>query len=203
MGPETEKKKTGRGAATGPGQPKQKVTKQRVKTEGKSALLKLRAEMKRRKPTFRRAELYKFGHRYVKLKDVWRKPKGRHSKIRQKRRGAMPHPHFGAPRDVRGLHPSGLKEERIFNAAQLEGLKLDPKVSAVRIASSVGTKKRAAIFGAAKRLGLRVLNPTRVELKPKKEEKKAEGAAATESKEAAPNTAAEGTENAGKGGDTK
>lgn len=125
-------------------------------------LLELRRRIKASKPSFRRGELYKHGKRYKKLEDKWRKPKGRHSKLRQKRRhgGAMPHPHFGAPLIVRGMHPSGLREKLVFRTADLEGI--DPTTYGARISSTVGAKKRALIFQIAKERKIRVFNPQRI-----------------------------------------
>lgn len=44
--------------------------------------LKLRKRMKRKKPTFRRQESAK----HVRLKGTWRRPRGRHSKLRKTRK---------------------------------------------------------------------------------------------------------------------
>jgi large subunit ribosomal protein L32e len=59
---------------------------------------------------------------------------------------------------VRGLHPSGFREVLVHNEKELRGL--DPKTQAVRIGGTVGSKKRSALEGKAKELGLRVLNPS-------------------------------------------
>ncbi|HIQ50214.1 MAG TPA: 50S ribosomal protein L32e [Nanoarchaeota archaeon] len=118
-------------------------------------LLKIRRIMKRKKPEFLRQNWFRF----PRLGEKWRRPKGRHSKLRrhEKGKGFLPHPGYGSPALVRGLHPSGLKEVRVFNVNDLEGL--DPKIHAVRIASQVGKKKRIEIMKKAQELGLRVLNP--------------------------------------------
>ena len=118
-------------------------------------LLRLRRILKRKKPEFLRQNWFRF----KKLGEKWRRPKGRHSKLRRriKGRGFVPHPGYGSPKAVRGLHPSGLVEVRVFNSSQLEGL--DPKIHAVKIASTIGRKKRIEIMKKAEELGLRVLNP--------------------------------------------
>ncbi len=120
-------------------------------------LLKLRRIMKRKKPDFLRQNWFRF----PRLGEKWRRPRGRHSKLRkhEKNRGFLPKPGYGSPALVRGLHPSGLKEVRVFNAKELENL--DPKQHAVRIASQVGRKKRMEIMKKAQELGLKVLNPLR------------------------------------------
>ena len=63
---------------------------------------------------------------------------------------------FRGPTEVRGLHPSGFEEVLVYNVDGLEGI--DPKVQAVRIGGTVGTKKRIVIQERADELGIRVLN---------------------------------------------
>ena len=70
--------------------------------------------------------------------------------------GAHPQPGYGQPRKVRGLHPSGLKDVLVHNVKELAGL--DKAVHAVRIARTVGKRKRAEIIKKAEELGLKVLN---------------------------------------------
>ncbi|WP_456454325.1 50S ribosomal protein L32e [Methanopyrus sp.] len=117
-------------------------------------LLKLREELKRKKPKFRRQEW----HRYKRLGEKWRRPKGRHSKMRRKlkSRPKMPNPGYGSPKKVRGLHPSGYEEVLVYNPKDLE--KIDPKRQAARIASRVGKRKRQEILDKAEELGIVVLN---------------------------------------------
>ena len=118
-------------------------------------LLRLRRILKRKKPEFLRQNWF----RYPRLGEKWRRPKGRHSKLRrhEKGKGFLLIPCYRSPKLVRDLHPSGLKEVRVFNPKDLENL--DPKVHAVRIAAQVGKKKRIEIMKKAQELGLRVLNP--------------------------------------------
>jgi large subunit ribosomal protein L32e len=93
------------------------------------------------------------------LSDSWRKPRGLHSKkrIQKKAKGPLPKPGFGSPVAVKGMHPSGYREIRIFTLAELEGL--DPAVDAVRIGASVGNRKRLVLQEQALAAGLKVLNP--------------------------------------------
>ena len=63
---------------------------------------------------------------------------------------------FRGPREVRGLHPSGFEEVIVYNVTDLEGI--DPKKQAVRIGSTVGTKKRLKIAEKAEELKIRILN---------------------------------------------
>ncbi|NPB02009.1 MAG: 50S ribosomal protein L32e [Methanopyri archaeon] len=123
-------------------------------TEEEKRLLKLREELKRKKPKFRRQEW----HRYKRLGEKWRRPRGRHSKMRRKFKGKpkMPNPGYGSPAKVRGLHPSGYEEVLVYNPKDLE--KIDPERQAARIASRVGARKREEIIKKAKELGIVVLN---------------------------------------------
>jgi len=119
-------------------------------------LLRLRAEMNRRRPDFIRMNSWML----ARLDDSWRSP--RHSldnKIRLERKGFPPRVKVGyrGPRAVRGLHPTGLAEVIVHNPSELEGL--DPKVHIVRIASTVGRRKRAEIIKKALEMGLRIANP--------------------------------------------
>jgi large subunit ribosomal protein L32e len=88
----------------------------------------------------------------------WRKPRGVHSKLRRKEKGKGFHPNvgWGAPRILKWLHPSGLKEFLVSNAKQLE--KINPEKEAVRISHSVGKKKRMVILKKADEMKIRVLN---------------------------------------------
>jgi len=113
----------------------------------------------RKKPKFLRAmwEAYK---RLQKVK--WRRPRGSQSKIRKKLKGKrkMPSPGYGAPKELRYLHPSGLKEVLVYNVKDLE--KINPEKEAIRIAHQVGKRKRKEILKKAEELKIKVLNPQRV-----------------------------------------
>lgn len=97
-------------------------------------------------------------HSKVCLKDTWRRPRGLHSKQRKdyRAKGAHPEAGFGSPKAVRGFHPSGYREELVFNVAELEAI--DAATTAVRIGGSVGGAKRAVIQNKAAELGIKVLN---------------------------------------------
>ena len=114
----------------------------------------IRIRTQRNKPAFKRRGL----HRKVKLADVWRRPRGVHSKQRRRFRakGVVPGPGYGSPTAIRGLHPSGYEDVRVFSPADLIGL--NPDFQAARIAGSVGNRKREEIQVRAMELGLKVLN---------------------------------------------
>jgi len=110
------------------------------------------------------------------LADSWRKPRGQHNKQREqkKAKGALPKPGFGSPLAVRGMHPSGFFEVLVHTKDDLEGL--NPKTQSIRIAATVGNRKRALIQERALAAGIRVLNarpekPVKKAPAPAKEEK--------------------------------
>ncbi|MHC1593437.1 MAG: 50S ribosomal protein L32e [Methermicoccaceae archaeon] len=128
-------------------------------------MLNIRKRQKASKPRFRR-----YGWRTKrKLSTVWRKPKGLHNKLRQhiRAKGRLVRVGFGSPRIVRGYHPSGVQEVLVHNPSMLDGL--DTSRQAVRIAGTVGRKKKAEIQKRAAELEVRVLNPM-VEIEPVQEE---------------------------------
>jgi len=113
-----------------------------------------RAIISGRRPAFKRQEWF----RYSKLGEKWRRPKGIHSKMKRnlKRRPPVVDIGFRGPRAARYLHPSGFEEVLVHNIDGLENI--DPKVQAVRIGGTVGTRKRIQIEDRAAELGIRVLN---------------------------------------------
>jgi len=93
---------------------------------------------------------------FKSVKGRWRKPRGTHNKkrMRMKWTGASPKIGYRNPEEMRGMHPCGSREVLVNNVPEMEGL----KGVVVRIASSVGGRKRALMVEKAKTLGLRVVN---------------------------------------------
>jgi large subunit ribosomal protein L32e len=116
--------------------------------------LKVRARARNKKPKFERAESWK----YDRFSLSWRKPRGLDNKIRRKIKGWPPGPSMGykGPKIARFLHPSGYREVIVNNVADLS--KVDINTQAVRIAHTVGKRKRADIMAKAKELNLKILN---------------------------------------------
>jgi large subunit ribosomal protein L32e len=99
-------------------------------------------------------------HKKKRVSKSWRRPRGILSKQRIgiKGKGATVEAGFRTPEEARGKHPSGFEEVRVHRPDDLEGV--DPDSEAVRIASSVGGRKREAIEDRAEEAEIRVLNPT-------------------------------------------
>jgi large subunit ribosomal protein L32e len=132
--------------------------------------LKLRAQVKRRKPKFVRQESW----RYKRLKENWRRPKGLDNKMRRKIKGWPPTVNVGyrGPKVARGLHPSGYKEVLIYNAEEVK--KVNPKTQAVRIAHTVGKRERAKILAESRKRKITILNLKEIKEVAKEEEEKKE-----------------------------
>lgn len=130
-----------------------KSLKAELDQKGKK-LLQLRNRMNRKRPEFHRQEWF----RYRRLGTSWRKPRGKHSKLREKKgyRNAFVESGYRGPREVRNLHPSGFKEVYVTNIKDIDGI--NPKTEGARIASSVGKRKRYEIQDKARSLGIRVFN---------------------------------------------
>jgi large subunit ribosomal protein L32e len=155
-------------------------------TNDTAKALKARARVKRRKPAFVRPESW----RYMRLKENWRRPRGLDHKIRRKIKGwpAAVSTGYQGPKIARGLHPSGYREVLVYNTEDLKNV--DPKTQAIRIAHTVGRRKRARIIIEARKKKLTILNLKEArevgeEERKVTEEKKAEEKAGTEEEEEA------------------
>jgi large subunit ribosomal protein L32e len=103
-------------------------------------------------------------HKKKRVSTSWRRPRGTLSKQRRgvKGKGATVEAGYRTTTEVRGRHPSGFEEVRVENTDDLAGV--DGDTQAVRIGSSVGGRKRERIEDRAEDEGIRVLNPTYVEV---------------------------------------
>jgi large subunit ribosomal protein L32e len=119
-------------------------------------LFRLAVAKKKRKPKFNHEQ----AHRWVRVSDSWRKVRGIDSttRVRRKGRAALVSPGYRSPKGTRGLHPSGYIEALVRKPSDLESL--DPDVHAVRIAASVGLRKRQVILDRAESDMFRILNPS-------------------------------------------
>ena len=146
--------------------------------------LKLRARAKNKKPKFIRAESWK----YDRFSVSWRRPRGLDNKIRRKIKGwpAGVSVGYKGPKIARGLHPSGYREVLVNNVQELSIV--DPSTHAIRIAHTVGKRKRGLIIAEAKKLNIKILNikvSAEAEKKEEETEEKTEGKAVEELEETA------------------
>jgi len=140
------------------------VSEKTIEKPSTKRILALRERHKSKKPKFRRQESW----RYKRVSEVWRKPDGIDSKMRKKVRGWPKSVEIGyrGPRVARGLHPSGYAEVLVRTVDDVN--KIDPRTHAIRIAHTVGMKKRAEISLRAGEKGVHILNPL-PEVKPEEE----------------------------------
>lgn len=112
-------------------------------------------KLRRKIPRFIRQESW----RYKRLETGWRRSKGLDSKMRLKKKGYNPLPNVGyrTPKAFRGIHPSGYIEVLVHNLKELENL--NPKTHAIRVAHTVGKRKRIEIEKVAREKGITILNP--------------------------------------------
>lgn len=96
-------------------------------------------------------------HKKTQTPSSWRRPKGRHSRVRLQVNGAPAKPKVGyrTSKEVRGLHPSGYEEVMVHNTDDLDNIE---EGQAARIGSTVGGRKRAAIIEKAEEEDIKVLN---------------------------------------------
>lgn len=130
-----------------------RIRKPRKSNAELGRLLAIRERLKGKKPDFVRQESW----RYIRVYPSWRKAKGIDSKMRLKK-GWPKSVNVGyrSPKAVRGLHPSGFEEVLVHNVGDQEGI--DPNRQAVRVAHTVGRRKRSNIVEKAEALKIYVLN---------------------------------------------
>ncbi len=102
--------------------------------------------------------------RHKRVGDSWRKPRGVDSKMRKEKSGKPPLVKIGyrKPKSERGIHPSGYHEVLVHNPQEAE--EVDPETQAIRIASTVGERKREEILEVAVEQNIKVLNASRRDL---------------------------------------
>lgn len=117
-------------------------------------LLEVRKRIKHRKPHFIKQD----AHKKARLEHKWKKPRGIHSKRRENRRGYQitVRTGFGSPKDVKGLHKSGLTFTVINSPSELANF--DVKTQGIVIGSQVGMKKQVEIIKKALEIKATILN---------------------------------------------
>jgi large subunit ribosomal protein L32e len=125
--------------------------------DAQRTLMRARDDIDRRRPLFGRQARY----RYYRIgRDMsWRRPRGLQSKQRRHYgyRPKVVRIGYRSPARVRGLVPSGFRPIIVHTARDLEAL--NAKLEAAIIARTVGTRRRLVLEEAARKLGIRVLNP--------------------------------------------
>lgn len=149
-----------------------------TETTARKRALAIRKRIKSKKPNFKRQESW----RYKRVEKSWRKPRGLDSKMRKKVKGWPKSVKVGyrGPKKLRGLHPSGYAEVLIRTVDDVN--EVDPKTQAIRIAHTVGAKKRVEISARATERGIRILNPKQVKEELVEEIEEAESAEKGEEK---------------------
>jgi len=130
------------------------------KKQAQESLLKSRERVKGNKPKFRRQESW----RYKRLKENWRRARGIDNKMRKRIKGWPKSPRVGyrGPKEARELHPSGYMEVLVHNVDEVENV--DPETQAVRIAHTVGARKRVEITARCHEREIYILNPREEEI---------------------------------------
>ncbi|MBT4651329.1 50S ribosomal protein L32e [Candidatus Woesearchaeota archaeon] len=120
----------------------------------KTKLIEVRNAAKKRKPTF----VIKDTHKKSRVPARWRKPRGKHSPVRQHYKGKpkVVSTGYSSPKAVKHLHSSGLQKIPVNNKKDLETI--DPLTQGIVISSNVGNKNRIELIKIALEKKINVLN---------------------------------------------
>jgi large subunit ribosomal protein L32e len=144
-------------------------------------LIELRDKIKGKKPRFYRKDYWKISRLGKKRKKLltWRRPRGRHSKIREKWKGYFRQPSvgWGSPNEVKGT-VNGLFPKLINNLNELKLIKNNE----IAIVGKIGNKKKIEIAKYAIEKNLKLLNLNTKKFLEKIEQGKKKGLVKTEIK---------------------
>lgn len=112
-----------------------------------------------RRPRFTRQASYRYWR--IGRDGTWRRPRGQQSKQRRHYgyRSTVVSIGFRSPRAVRGLTPTGFRPVLVRTPEQIAAL--DRERDAAVIGRTVGTRRRLVLEEAARKRGVKVLNPIR------------------------------------------
>ena len=118
-------------------------------------LLEVKKQINKKRPDFIRQDYF---HRSRVEYDSWRRPRGRHSKMRERRVGKRKRVDIGyrGPAEVRGLHFTGMKLINVSNYAQL--IKINPKEEWAIINARLGERKKYQLVKAAAEKNIKLFN---------------------------------------------
>lgn len=110
------------------------------------------------KPDFSRYDWDKYYR--IGRQETWRRPKGIDNAMRLELKGYAPKVKigYGSPKEIRGLHPSGLIPVVVSSVTDLEKVKDKKDKVIVILSSRLGLKKRLELLKRADELGIRVSN---------------------------------------------
>ena len=101
-----------------------------------------------------------FSHRFMRVPESWRRPRGIESVVRCKFNGEilMPNIGYGSNKKTKHLLPQGMYKFTISNLAELEMLMMHNGKYLAEIAHNVSSRKRSAILERATQLNITVSN---------------------------------------------
>ncbi len=116
-------------------------------------MLELRKKLKGKKPNFVRHDFHK-----KRLGKKWRRPRGLHSKVRLMFKGKPKKISIGfrAPKKVRGLHRTGLKQAIVNSVEDI--IKIKKETEGAVISKRIGSRKKYEVVKKLKEVGIEILN---------------------------------------------
>ena len=100
-------------------------------------------------------------HRFMRVPESWRKPRGIESVVRCRFNGEIPMPNigYGSNKKTKYLTPSGMYKLTINTLEELEMLLMHNGTYQAEVAHAVSSRKRAAIIERARHLNIQITNP--------------------------------------------
>ena len=124
--------------------------------------------LRKRKPNF----VIKDTHKKARVPARWRKPRGRHSPVRQMHKGRpkLVSIGYGAPKQIKNVEANGLRKINVGSVEQLQ--KIDIKTEGVLVSGKIGNKRRAEILKKAIEMKIHIFNFSKPQDKLKEIEQK-------------------------------